>query len=513
MTDGFDLVAFYRSLWPDDADLATKAKHSPAYRRRITRDDPLAFALIYLRHHLKDEATGGVVSMSSIHLEWAKRAKEWTAPVTEPEESRHAEIAPRSTGKSTWWFLLLPMWGAAHGHLKYIAAFADSAGQAELHLATFKRELEQNELLRADYPELVAPLVRGRGVLASDNRGLYLASSGFAFMAKGIDSASLGSKIGNQRPDLLLFDDIEPDESSYSIASMEKRRTTITDAVLPLSIMARVVFVGTVTMAGSLIHQLAKAAHGEDPEPWIKQEKITAHHYLPIVADDHGVEHSVWPEKWTLAYLLRIRGTRSYKKNFENDPMGADGDYWTADSFVPGALEAVTHRLLSIDPAVTTKQSSDYTGLAVVGYEPSTKRCEVTMATAVKLSPQFLRKRVLDEIARDPEIGAILVEVNQGGDVWKTVFHTMPVPVLVVHQSEKKEVRAARVLNWYEQGRVLHNTFHMGKDGSLAAAEEQMVSFPGGPHDDIVDAIGSGVAKFLKAKKRRGAGSSSESYI
>lgn len=513
--EDFDIVAYYRGLWPDDPDEARAAKHSPTYRRIITRNDPLAFALIYLRPHLKDDATGGMVSMSDAHLQWVERAKEWITPPTKPEESRHAEIAPRSTGKSTWWFLLLPMWGAAHGHCKYIAAFANTAGQAELHLSTFKTELETNELLRADYPELVNPKVRGRGVLASDNRGLYLASSGFAFMARGIDSSTLGSKIGAQRPDVLLLDDIEPEEASYSLEQMEKRKTTITDGVLPLSIMARVVMVGTVTMYGSLMHQLVKSAAGDPMEggEWIDTEHIVAHHYLPIVTNDDGEERSIWPAKWSLPYLVARRHERSYKKNFENDPMGADGDYWTADTFVTGALDAVTKRLLSIDPAVTSKKSSDFTGLAVVGFEPSTRRCEVTMATAVKLSPGFLRARILTELAKDPEIGAILVETNQGGDVWKTILHDMPVPILVVHQTEKKEVRAARALTYYERGRVIHNVTHEGGARSLAALEGQMVGFPGGPNDDLVDAVGSAVDRFLKPRKKKAAGSVSESYL
>lgn len=504
----FDARGYARRLMKRIA--STKTDDSLSVKRRTyTKNDPLAFALVYLRHHLKDDATGGAITFSDAHLEWVTRAKEWIVPPTEPEESRHAEVAPRSTGKSTWWFLILPLWAAAHGHLKFVAAFADSAAQAELHLASFKRELETNALLRADFPELVAPATRGRGALVSDNSSMFQAASGFAFMAKGIDSGALGTKVGAQRPDLILLDDVEPGESSYSLAQMKKRLSTITDVILPLSFMARVVLVGTVTMPGSIVHQLVRRANGlpvEEGEEWIENEHFTPHHYHPIITRDDGTERSVWPGKWPMEYLDERRHTRSFAKNFANDPMGADGDYWTPDSFIIGAVEGVTHTLLSIDPAVTTKASSDFTGLGVVGYSPMERKCYVSMATAVKLGPAFLRERVLKILEKYPDIGLILIETNQGGDTWKSILHDMPVRVVTVHQTVKKEVRAATVLNHYDRGRVLHAH-------DLTALETQMVAFPGAPNDDLVDAVGSGIAYFLNRKRKRRAGSVSESYV
>ena len=108
---------------------------------------------------------------------------------------------------------------------------------------------------------------------------------------------------------------------------------TIRDAVLPLSVYARVVLVGTVTMPDSIVHQLVKAARGEPDLPaWIAEEGFRAHYYAPITDDGQ----SVWPEKWPLAYLESIRHTRTYKKNYLNDPMGADGDYWSESDFKYG---------------------------------------------------------------------------------------------------------------------------------------------------------------------------------
>lgn len=460
-------------------------------RRAMTANDPFAFALIYLTKHLMD-ADGGV-SFSDAHLDWVRQAKRMVVQGAKPAQHRDAYIAPRSMGKSTWFFLIIPMWAAAHGHAKFVAAFADTATQAETHLSTFKHELDTNDLLRADYPELVLPLTRPKGAAVADNRSLYQAKSGFVFAAKGADSSNLGLKVGSQRPDLIVIDDLEPDEQGYSIFQAQKRLSTLLDAILPLNIYARVAMVGTVTMSGSIVHQLVKHARGIGTEDWIKTENFRAHYYPAIVHENNGTERSIWPQKWPLEFLKGIEGTRQYLKNYANDPMGADGDYWRPEDFSYKPVLGITRKIISIDPAVTSKQSSDFTGIAVVGWSPSERKCVVEKAVAVKLSPADIRTYVLDMIEVDPDINGILIETNQGGDVWTSILHHVTVPIKTVHQSVKKEVRAASVLTLYQRGHVEHAE-------GLTQLEEQMVSFPKGPNDDLVDAVGSAVQLFFSPK-------------
>jgi phage terminase large subunit-like protein len=489
------------------------------YRRRITESDPLMFALVYLRHHLRDDE--GRITLSEVHLAWVEAAKRWMQQQSEPMANRHAEVAPREMGKSTWWFLILPMWAAAHGHRTFAAAFANTPEQAETHLASFKSELDNNPLIRADYPELVEPKTRGRGVTAADRISLYHARSGFVFAARGIDTATLGLKVGNKRPDLLILDDIEPHEGRYSADAAAKRLDTLRSAILPLNIRAAVVIVGTVTMVGSIVHQLVKSAGGvADPvdEAWIDEERIEAHHHLAIVTDDDGRRRSIWPEKWSLAFLESIEGSRSYAKNYANDPRGADGDYWTLDDITTGTVEGITRVLVSIDPAVTTKKTSDYTGISVIGWRPPRRdegglgECEVREVRQVRKTGEALRLDVLATLERH-NAGLVLVETNQGGELWQVVLHNMPVKVKTVHQTEAKETRAADVLTHYQRGRVKHSP-----DADLRDYEGQLVAFPRAPHDDMVDSTGSGIRYFLSrnrtpaARNRVRVGASASAY-
>ncbi|HWB36096.1 MAG TPA: LAGLIDADG family homing endonuclease [Rugosimonospora sp.] len=402
-----------------------------------------------------------------------------------------------ATHNSTWWFLILVMWAAAHGHRRFAAAFADSTGQAETHLATFKGELDRNELLREDFPKLCEPARRRSGGTTADRQGMLHTRAGFTFAARGIDASNLGLKVGETRPDLILFDDVEPDESSYSEHQARKRLTTITDAILPMNLWAIVVLVGTVTMPGSVVHQLVRSL-SETPEQWITDERFVAHHYDPIVVRDDGTERSIWPAKWPLTFLNSIRHTRSYLKNFKNDPLGSDGGYWSIDDFRYGDVDGVTGHLLSVDPAVTTKTTSDLTGIAIIGYAPARPgveaQCVVEHAEEIRKTGAALRDHLLRLLEQWPTVRMVLVETNQGGENWLDILHDLPCRLVTVHNTAPKEVRAANVLNHYQRRRVTHRV-------RLVRCEEQMVSFPKAAHDDMVDAVGNGVLRLFSPAK------------
>lgn len=512
----------WRKFNAEHADLVTQGASDEAlseHRRARTRLDPTLFALVYLSKHLVDPLTGRV-TLADVHAEWGKAALAWAAPSPAPMADRRAEVAPREMGKSTWWFLALPLWAAAHRHVGFAAAFADTDTQAQTHLATFKSELDNNALVRADYPDLVVPKTRGRGQVEADRVSLYHARSGFVFAAAGMDSSNLGLKVGSQRPDLIILDDIEPHEGRYSAELADKRLGTLLDVIFPLNVYAHVILAGTVTMQGSIMHQIVKHGRGERDEvnAWVGEQHVSARHTLAIQNDNDGQRVSVWPAKWPLSFLESIEHTRTYAKNYANDPLGADGSYWTLPDIQHarelGRVPGITRILVSVDPAVTTKKTSDFTGLAVIGWAPAPidtpgkGKCSVLEVRQVRKGGDELRLDVLDLIERH-NAGLVLVETNQGGELWPRILWGLPVKVKTLHQSLPKEVRAADALDHYQRGRVGHDP-----DAKLTDYEGQAVAFPRAPHDDMVDAVTSGLRYFLSRGRRRGGrvGGESVSY-
>ncbi|MFF7555532.1 hypothetical protein ACFZA9_21900 [Streptomyces olivaceus] len=518
-------------------------------RIRQTRDNPLLFVLLYLDHHITNDA--GVISLSEFHLSLCEYAKTWLVPVTKEMESRDSFIAPRNGGKSTWLFTLLPLWGAAHGHIRFVAAFADSASQAEVHLQTFKTELDTNERLARDFPELCSPLVGNRKNSAISQKGdLIIQANGFAFAAKGADSKSHGLKIGKQRPDLLLFDDIEPGEANYSDNEALKRKGTVLNDIFPMNIKARVIFAGTTTMPGSIIDQMRmveeslrewresefsgdksnsiaaeKSGTNEfnselpistpfsntenlknsdpgfyeslDPDlRWVLDERIRVHYYPVVLKNADGSERSLWPEFWSMDYINDYRHTRSFAMNLMNRPVSLDAAYWQDKDIQIGEPAGGYGRtLLIVDPAVTTKKRSDYTGLVIEsrGLDLEGKWdgfIYVRYAEQHKITPGPELRELVSKLCKDYGAKVVLVESNQGGDVWKSVFDGIPAKLKLERAVGAKEARATQALDFYQRGKVFH-TAH------FETLTSQMYQFPKGRKDDVVDAACTGVLYFL----------------
>jgi phage terminase large subunit-like protein len=473
-------------------------------RVELTKDDPLAFALVYLAHHLQGKSTGNDITFAQLHMHLLKDAKGWATGTGELREHRDCYVAPRDSGKTTWLFLILPLWVAAHEYFKFVVAYSDAIEQARIHLATLRSELESNELLRWDFPDLCKPKTIGTtNRLASQRQDLLKQYNDFIFVAKGMNSASLGLKIGRLRPELIILDDIEPGEEKYSLDSVAKRLEALRSKIFYQNQSARVVLVGTVTRPGSIVHQLVESLlHPSDETPeWIKDENFKVHYFAPILTDEWGNESSCWPAKWPIEYLKAHEHEREFKKNFANQPVNLDGDYWSPEDIrylTDDDRMAPVQTILELDVATTSGAQSHYTGIAVVACDPfnGEGKCLLLHVRRVKLPPRNLRKLVLELLDAYPEIGKIRVESNQGGEAWFEVFHDMPVRVKLHPESVNKTIRTITLLNHYQRGRVLH-------ERHFRQFEEILLAYPNVMEDDQIDAVAAGVEYFLKPRIRQ----------
>lgn len=457
--------------------------NSSEWRREVCRTEPALFACVYMARHLTSPETNGLVSLSEFHVEAAYAARQWMRTDLGPAESRTGWLAARGSGKSTWFNLILLIWAMAYKHRDFIVVFGHTGSMARRHLLSLRSELTKNELLRADFPELVAPAVSGRRSVMDTQDG-YMASSGAAVIVAGLDQGTLGIKLENRRPSLLVIDDGEPPDSNYSDHQKSQRLATLREAVMPMSLNAVLCLVGTTTRMGSIMDDVRRQVD------WVRDENISVRHFPALITDEMtGQERSAWPERWPLEYLQSVRHTRSFQVNYQCEPMAADGTHWRPEDFHydDGRLVGkVTVKTLAIDPAMTSSKRADESGLAIVGYADG--RCLVERAVGVRMDPKALRELVHRTLRADPTIRTVLAEVSNGGDWITQALEPLPgaVQIVTLRPTLSKLSRLTELYDHYQRGRIWHAA-------PMPTLERQLCAFPHAANDDIGDAVDAAV--------------------
>ena len=111
--------------------------------------------------------------------------------------------------------------------------------------------------------------------------------------------------------------------------------------------------------------------------------------------------------------------------------------------------------VVAIDPATTSKEGSDESGIVVVGM--AGRDFYVLADLSFKGTPEKVCRRAI-EAYNDFRADRIVVEANQGGDTWRTIIEGINPTVAIksVHASRGNQARAEPVGARYEQARVHH---------------------------------------------------------
>jgi len=166
-------------------------------------------------------------------------------------------------------------------------------------------------------------------------------------------------------------------------------------------------------------------------------------------------------------YLQAVRdayeGTRLGRQELYAEILEeAEGALWTTemlDGCVVSNDELPSHYariVVSVDPAITSNEESDMTGIVVAAVDFNGRAYVLEDATD-RLSPQGWAKKAV-ELYNKYGADRIVAERNQGGEMVRHTLHTEDetVPVRLVHASRGKYARAEPVSALYERGLVKH---------------------------------------------------------
>jgi phage terminase large subunit-like protein len=145
--------------------------------------------------------------------------------------------------------------------------------------------------------------------------------------------------------------------------------------------------------------------------------------------------------------------------------------------------------VVAIDPAATSNEDSDETGIVVVG-KGIDGRGYVLADRTCKLSPAGWAQRAIDAFD-EFQASRIVGETNMGGEMIETIIKQLrpTIPYRGVVAKRGKRLRAEPISALYEQGRVSHQ-------GYFPQLEEQMTTWVDGESDfspDRLDALVHGL--------------------
>lgn len=212
----------------------------------------------------------------------------------------------------------------------------------------------------------------------------------------------------------------------------------------------------------------------------------------------------------------RYGGTRLGRQELEGEVLeDVPGALWSRinidENRRPEVPEQLDRIIVAVDPAASSDERSDETGIVCVGLAKDSdgyNRGYVLADRSLRGTPDEWAKAAVS-LYREFEADRIVAEKNQGGEMVEAVIRSADrnAPVTLVHASRGKLVRAEPISALYEQNRV----HHIGQFNEL---EDQMCMFAadydranGSP--DRMDALVWGLSYLFNkiTSRRRPAGS------
>lgn len=248
-------------------------------------------------------------------------------------------VAPRGFAKSTLCSIFFPLWLALNKHRTDIFVVSATISLSRELLRKIRNELENNELLLKDF-----------GEMKSDKwtEEFLILNNGTAIRAKG-----RGFQIRGFRPDMIICDDLEDEESLYSKDQRDKLENWFMRTLLPaLKPDQNLVYIGT------KLHQLSLISKLEEKTEFFCRK------YMALVDGK-----SIWEDLWSTETLKRMRneiGTYAFEAEYQNNPISLE-----EQPIKPHYLEGVSIRgkaivsCLAVDPAISEREGSDYRAVAI----------------------------------------------------------------------------------------------------------------------------------------------------
>lgn len=395
-----------------------------------------------------------------------------------PEASRLIVAAPRGFAKSKISSVIYPIWLACTGNKRELVIISASETLAKEMLRQIKMELENNQAIIGLFGDL-------RTDKWSETH--IITTTGVSIRARGA-----GGQIRGFRPDCLLFDDIETDETVKSEEQRKKLKDWMMKAAIPtLTPNGQMVMVGSIIDYLALLNDLLEIDNG-----WTKM-RIMAYKDF-----NEKLGNETWPELWNHEKLQQRKkdiGSWAFAAEYMNNPISDESAPIRPEQIrlwkeLPDDLSCV----IAVDPAYSEDEKADYKVASLVGMDTKHNRYMIQYVRTHAPSSEFFNSIInmwLQNKGRVTAVGipnsgteksffeSFIKYCNERG-VFPPVVELKNTFLTASGQSvrNKRDRVVAALQPLFEQGKYFINESHM-------EVRDELLTIGSSRWDDLVDTM------------------------
>ena len=370
---------------------------------------------------------------------------------------------------------------------------SETLGRSKKFLSEIKRHLESNEKLRELYGVHNAKSddTWSKTEIYSSQRVKNLKEPSIAIA--GIDTPAVGLHF-----DLIIADDLH---SEKNITSRDQIDQVIEHYKLLLSVLepdGELIVIGTrwddTDLYGYIIDNEA------DRFDIMKRSAI----------DDDG--NLLMPDRLSQEFLDNMKKTQGsylYSCQYLNDPVSREDAEFKQEDFryyEPKDIDNMPLNVfMAVDPAISQRDSGDFTAIVVGGFDGAGNLYILDIFRQRVNPGQLVNQIFLMADQWMPRLLGIETTVFQQvlaynlRDEMKVRGRYLPMIELRRDTAESKENRIRALVPRY----LTHNVYHPKSHPHLSDMEMELVRFPRGKHDDIIDATSDLLQMAFTPKKRK----------
>lgn len=391
-------------------------------QRAELESDPYLWRWTLFDRYLSD-SDGAIVEDAPHH----RQLITWIQAIEPGKRARpFVAIWPRGGAKSTNAEIGTVQIGAM-GKRAYAWYISEVQEQADDHVETIGAMLESDQVATF-YPDLARRRVNKYGSSRGWRRNRLSTAAGFTIDAVGLDTAARGIKIEEDRPGLLVFDDIDGRHDSQN--TTEKKIETITQTLIPAGSEDRVLlFIQNLVHPTSVFSRIVDGTAGflqnrilSGPIPAI--EGLTYAQKRDRILITGGTPTWAGQDLETCQTDIDEIGISAFLQEAQHDveaPPGGMFDHLDlrALRIQWEEIPPLDRVVCWVDPAVTKSDQSDSQAIQIDGIAGDT--IYRLYSWEERATPQ---KAIKQALAMAAQYGATYVgiETDQGGETWLSVF-------------------------------------------------------------------------------------------